>query len=226
MSVEGIPAMIISDSWRFTTASISLNRVARLDSHSQRFAFQAICTFFAYPCQVVWMIHVTSSSFSIHLWISHGMLPTHQMVMPNTCNNWLEVNLTKMGCGSSGFLVLKKRLNPILFRPFAGLSSCLLVISSLNGPCITQDMGIHLMMVLMTRSTFTNEGPSNLPFFHTRSCFNLRCWLCKDFESYEAEHMLTWHIHLEPLFTQSISFQATLGAIGSLMFSTGSLISS
>jgi hypothetical protein len=77
MSVEeGIPAMIIYDSWRFTNASISLSRVAQLDSHSQCFfACQAICTFFAYPCRVVWMIDATSSSFSIHLWISHGMFP-------------------------------------------------------------------------------------------------------------------------------------------------------
>jgi hypothetical protein len=104
MSVEGIPAMIISDSWKFTTASISLSRVAQLDSHSQCFASQAICTFFAYPCRVVWMIDATSSSFSI----SHGMFPTPHMVMPNTCNNWLEVNFTKMGCGSFSFPCVKK----------------------------------------------------------------------------------------------------------------------
>ncbi len=107
MNVECIPAMIILDSWRFTTTSISLSRVARLDSHSQCFASQAICTFFAYPCRVVWMIDATSSSFSIHIWISHGMFPTPQMVMPNTCNNWLEVNFTKMGCGSSSFPCVK-----------------------------------------------------------------------------------------------------------------------
>ncbi len=106
---------------------------------------------------------------------------------------------------ASVFLVLKKWLDPILFRPFAGSSTHLLVILSLNGRCITQDMGIHLMMVLMMRSTFTNEGPSNLTFFCTRSCFNLKCWVSKDFEAYEAEHVLTWHIHLEPLVTQSIS---------------------
>jgi hypothetical protein len=108
MSVEGMHAMIISDSWRFTNASISLSRVAQLDSHSQCFAFQAICTFFAYPCRAVWMIDATSSSFSIHLWISHGMFPTPQMAMPKTCNNWLEVNFTKMGSGSSGFPCVKK----------------------------------------------------------------------------------------------------------------------
>jgi hypothetical protein len=35
------------------------------------------------------------------------MFPTPQMVMPNTCNNWLEVNFTKMGCGSSSFPCVK-----------------------------------------------------------------------------------------------------------------------
>ncbi len=108
MRVEGILAMIISDSWKFTTASISLSQVAWLDSHSQCFTSQAICTFFAYPCLVVRMIDATSSSFSIHLWISHGMRPTPQMAMPNTCNNWLEANFTKMGCGSSSFPCVKK----------------------------------------------------------------------------------------------------------------------
>jgi hypothetical protein len=49
--------------------------------------------------------------------------------------------------------------------------------------------------------------------------------MSKDFEAYEAEHVLTWHIHLEPLFTQSISFHATLGVIGSFMFSPSSLFS-
>jgi len=48
------------------------------------------------------IISCKSSSFSIRDVVSQGMFPTPHALKPNTCNNFFEDNLTKVGFGNGG----------------------------------------------------------------------------------------------------------------------------
>ncbi len=70
--------------------------------YSNFFTSHVIFNCYTYAYRVDQIIFYKSSSFSIHDVAFRSMLPTLQAWRPNTCNNYFEANLTKVGFSIGG----------------------------------------------------------------------------------------------------------------------------
>jgi hypothetical protein len=93
---------IILNSWKFNTTINFIFWFALVDSRSQFLTSHAIFNHCAHVERTDQIIFCKSLSFSIHDITSHGTLPMPQTLRFNICNNYFEVNLTKVGFGNGG----------------------------------------------------------------------------------------------------------------------------
>jgi hypothetical protein len=125
----------------------------------------AIFNYRAYTQQVDQIVFYKSLSFSICDVVSRGMLPTPRALRPNTCNNYSEANLTKVGFENGGHCFAK--ITSLSHSCYFGTSTTnnLLIILLLHVHDISQDVSIHFSMVLRSRTSFRNWKPLQFGLF-------------------------------------------------------------
>ncbi len=90
------------DSWKFNTFVNSCVRLVLMNSQSQFLTSHAIFNHRAYVKRVDWIVFCKFSSFSIGDVASQCIFPMPQALRPNTCNNYCQINLTKISFGNGG----------------------------------------------------------------------------------------------------------------------------